>query len=95
LTALAMSDGQGIYHLAGATLLSPFEAALVVARTYGLDESLVRPGTLAEITNQSNLAPRPVRTALLSDRFRTEFSNQIERPLRGFVEGIGTFRDGF
>lgn len=92
LIALALSDMRGIYHLAGATLLSPYEAGLAVARTFGLDESLVRPGTLAEITSQANRAPRPARTALLSDRFRREFADRLHRPLKGFLEGVGTLR---
>lgn len=92
LIALAVSDVQGIYHLAGATLLSPYEAGLAVARTFGLDESLVRPGTLAEITSRAPRAPRPARTALLSDRFRRDFADRLHRPLKGFLEGIGTLR---
>lgn len=92
LISLATSEGQGIYHLAGATLLSPYEAGIAVARTFGLDESLVKPGTLAEITSQANRAPRPARTALLSDRFRREFADRLHRPLKGVLEGIGTLR---
>jgi len=92
LVALAESEGAGIYHLAGATILTPYEAGLAVARTFGHDERYVKPGTLAEITRQTSRAPRPPRTALLSDRFRREFGDRLYRPLKGFLEGIGTLR---
>lgn len=92
LVTLLFVPGQGIYHLAGATLLSPFEAALIVARTFQLDESLVEASTLDAITGQGNRAPRPARSALLSQRFRTEYGTQLARPLRGFAEGVGMLR---
>jgi dTDP-4-dehydrorhamnose reductase len=93
LVALALSTNTGVYHLAGATMLSPYEAALIVARTFHLDEQLVQRSVLSAITSQANRAPRPPRSALLSDRFRADFSHVIERPLRGFAEGVGTLRD--
>jgi dTDP-4-dehydrorhamnose reductase len=89
LAALATGTGVGIYHLAGATVLSPFEAALIVARTFGLDEGLVRPSTSAAIT-QAGRAPRPRGTALLSARLEREFGPTFR--LKGFAEGVGMLR---
>jgi hypothetical protein len=74
-------------------MLSPFEAALIVARTFGLEERLVQRSFLSAITSQAQRAARPQRSALLSDRFRADFGDTLERPLRGFAEGVGTLRD--
>ena len=90
LAALAMGSGNGIYHLAGATILSPYDAALIVARTFGLDESLVHPSTLAAIT-QAGRATRPRVTALLGTRLQREFGPTL-RP-KGFAEGVGLLRE--
>jgi dTDP-4-dehydrorhamnose reductase len=89
LAALATSQGRGIYHLAGATILSPYDAALMIARTFGLDERLVHPSTLAAIT-QAGRAPRPRATALLSARLHGEFGPDFR--LKGFAEGLGQLR---
>jgi dTDP-4-dehydrorhamnose reductase len=89
LAALATGGGSGIYHLAGATILSPYDAALIVARTFGLDEALVQPSTLAAIT-QAGRAPRPRATALLGTRLQREFGPAL-RP-KGFAEGVGLLR---
>jgi len=89
LAALATGGGGGIYHLAGATILSPYDAALIVARTFGLDETLVRPSTLAAIT-QAGRAQRPRITALLCTRLQREFGPALR--LKGFAEGVGLLR---
>ncbi|HEY8742500.1 MAG TPA: sugar nucleotide-binding protein [Chloroflexota bacterium] len=89
LAAVATSAGTGIYHLAGATILSPYDAALIVARTFGLDERLVQPSTLAAIT-QAGRAPRPRVTALLETRMQREFGPEFR--LKGFAEGVGLLR---
>ena len=89
LAAVATSSGAGIYHLAGATILSPYDAALTVARTFGLDERLVQPSTLAAIT-QAGRAPRPRVTALLGTRLQREFGPEYR--LKGFAEGVGLLR---
>lgn len=90
LAALAQHDGAGVYHLAGATILSPYEAALIVARTFGLDERLVQPSTLAALT-QAGRAPRPRVPALLTGRLVSELGAAL-RP-KGFAEGVGVLRD--
>ncbi|MGI8915797.1 MAG: SDR family oxidoreductase [Chloroflexota bacterium] len=89
LGALATSTGAGIYHLAGATILSPYDAALIVARTFGLDERLVQPSTLSAITLVGR-APRPRVTALLCPRWQREFGPALR--LKGFAEGVGLLR---
>ncbi|WP_336053831.1 SDR family oxidoreductase [Streptomyces sp. CA2R101] len=38
---------RGVLHLAGAQALSPYELARATARTFGLDQSLITPATLA------------------------------------------------
>jgi dTDP-4-dehydrorhamnose reductase len=90
LAALAATSGSGIYHVAGATILSPYDAALIVARTFGLDERLVQPSTLVAIT-QGGRAPRPRATALLCSRLQREFGPALR--LKGFAEGVGLLRE--
>ncbi len=80
----------GIYHCAGTTLLSAYEAALVTARTFGLDEHLIVPTTLEAITT-SGRARRPRRPALLCERLTRESNGAIR--LSGFAEGVGYLRD--
>ncbi len=46
-----------IFHIVGSQTLSPFEAAKIIAKTYNLDESLIRPTTYAEYF--TNKAKRP------------------------------------
>jgi dTDP-4-dehydrorhamnose reductase len=90
LAELASATGSGFYHLAGSTILSPYDAALIVARTFGLDERLVERSTLAAIT-QAGRAPRPRATALLCARLQREFGPTLR--LKGFAEGVGLLRD--
>ncbi|MCL4508680.1 MAG: sugar nucleotide-binding protein [Chloroflexi bacterium] len=86
---LLNNSGSGIYHCGGATLLSPYEAALITARTFGLDESLIQRSTLAAIT-VGGRARRPQLPALLSSRLLAESGGAVR--LCGFAEGVGHLR---
>ena len=52
---------KGIYHLAGATRVSRFEFAKEIAREFGLDENLIKP---AKMSDMSWIAKRPRDSSL-------------------------------
>lgn len=81
IDALISINATGIYHVVGSQALSPFEAAKLVAKTFGLDETLVKPTTFAEYF--SNRAPLP-QYAVLSNAKITA----LGVTMRGFEEGI-------
>lgn len=66
LKTLIEQNASGVYHVVGSDALSPFEAAKAVARTFGLDESLVTPTTFTSYF--SGRAPRPFRATLKNDK---------------------------
>ncbi len=68
-----------IYHLVGGTNLSPYEAGRLIAKTFNLDDSLIRPTTYREY--YENKAPRPQ----LSD-IRSKKNHFL--PMNGFQEGL-------
>ena len=51
----------GVYHLAGATRVSEYEFARLIAETLGLDRELVRPAATGEL---GWTAPRPRDSSL-------------------------------
>jgi dTDP-4-dehydrorhamnose reductase len=63
-------NGGGLYHFAGADLMSRYEMALRVARKFGLDRSLISPILTREL---SQAAPRPLRSGLKTDFVRETF----------------------
>jgi len=52
---------KGIYHLAGATRVSRFEFAKEIAKTFGLDENLIKP---AKMSDMNWIAKRPRDSSL-------------------------------
>ena len=52
---------QGIYHLSGAEMMSPYDMAVKMARINGLDTSLIQRVPTSELKHP---APRPMRTGL-------------------------------
>lgn len=48
LKKIVRTQPQGIYHLTGVSFISHYELAQKVAQTFGLDETLVKAGSLAE-----------------------------------------------
>ncbi len=60
---------KGIYHLSGATRVSRYEFAVEIARTFGLDENLIKPGKMEEI---NWIAKRPKDSSLSTEKARRE-----------------------
>ncbi len=71
----------GIYHAGGHTSISPYEAALAVAKEFGLDASLVSKTTREEYF--AGKAPRAFNLALNSDKIES-----LGVKMRGFEEGL-------
>lgn len=68
LGVLIESNTTGIFHVVGSQHLSPYDAALVIADTFGFNRSLVSKTTRAEFFK--NRAPRPHRLAISNSKVR-------------------------
>lgn len=75
----------GIYHLSGREYLSVFDFAKVIARTFDLDESLVRPTDSATF---SQPAARPPRTGFIVLKAETEIGFR-PRPISTALTHLG------
>ncbi len=80
---------EGIYHVAGPDLMDRYQFALAVARTFGLNESLIVPVSTAEL---GQIAPRPFNGGLKIGKVQAKVST----PLVGIREGLADmkFREG-
>jgi dTDP-4-dehydrorhamnose reductase len=70
LIDLCRKDAAGLFHFAGADLLSRYEMAVRTCRRFGLDEGLLIPTTTRELRQA---APRPLRSGLKTGRVQQEF----------------------
>ncbi len=78
---LVMKDANGIYHVVGSEAVSPFQAASIVAETYGLDKTLVKETAFAEFFRDR--APIPQYAVLRNDKIAN-----MGIIMRGFAEGM-------
>jgi dTDP-4-dehydrorhamnose reductase len=78
---LAQHSAQGIYHISGRELLTPYEMAQQVAAFFGLDAALLEQVDASTFTQP---ARRPPRTGFIIDKAERELGY---RP-RTFAEGI-------
>ncbi len=69
LCEMITKKAQGIYHVGSEDSMSKHEFAQAIARTFGLDSSLVQRTTMAE---SSLRALRPANTSLRIDKLKTE-----------------------
>jgi dTDP-4-dehydrorhamnose reductase len=86
LLALGLSRAPGVFHTAGASVLSRYEFARLAAETFDLDASLIGPVTTASL---GQLAPRPLRSGLKVERFRSAFRGV---PVLSAAEGLIALR---
>ncbi len=70
-----------VFHVVGATTLSPFNAAILIAQTFHLDESLVKPTTFAQYS--IGKAPRSQYSEIKSVK------NNFYK-MKTFAEGLNT-----
>ena len=86
VTALAMSDAQGIYHTVGATVISRYDFARLAADIFKFDADLIDPVSTVSL---HQIAPRPLRAGLKMDRFRAAFPNV---PVLSAHDGLSALR---
>lgn len=86
LIALCQQNAAGLFHFAGADLLSRHEMAIRTCRRFGLDEGLVIPTPTQELRQ---VAPRPFRSGLKTDLIQRQFQ---ARP-RPFDEALNTLAE--
>ncbi len=78
---IAGREAEGIFHLSGKDLLTPYQMALHTAGYFGLDASLISAAASSDFPGQP---PRPPRTGFVLDKARTVLGYEP----RSFEEGI-------
>lgn len=81
LDILLKAKSAGIYHLAGAQCLSPYDAAFLIADTFSLDKSLISKTTREEFFKDR--APRPFKLAMKNAKIE-----KLGFKTRTFEEGL-------
>lgn len=81
IDALIKNNSQGIFHVVGSRNLTPYKAAFLIAKEFGLDSSKITKTTRAEFFN--NRAPRSFQLTLKNDKIR-----KLGIRMRTFEEGL-------
>jgi dTDP-4-dehydrorhamnose reductase len=84
ITLIVEKNAQGIFHISGKDLLTPYQIAIKTAEHFRLDNSLIEK---ADATSFSQPALRPPRTGFQIDKARKELGYE---PL-SFEEGLKKF----
>lgn len=77
-------NADGIYHVVGSQSMSPYNAALTIAETFGYDKNLVSKTTREEFFKDR--APRPFDLTMNNDRIE-----KLGVKMLGFAEALKTF----
>lgn len=86
IDALLKNDEIGIYHVVGSQSLSPYEASVLIAKTFGYDDSLVGQTTREEFF--AGRAPRPFDLTLNNAKIE-----KLGVTMRSFEEGLTEMRN--
>jgi len=81
LDVLIKSESKGIFHVVGSQSLSPYDAAVAIAREFGFDQKYITKTTRSEFFK--NRAPRPFHLALKNGKIRG-----LGVRMGGFEEGL-------
>lgn len=81
LDALIKNTVEGIYHVTGSQALSPYDAALVIAKEFGLNSDLIDRTTRSEYF--SGKAKRPFDLSINNAKIKS-----LGVSLKGFEEGL-------
>lgn len=81
LNTLIKKDSTGVYHVVGSEFVSPYEAALKIAKVFGFTQNNIRKTTRLEFFR--NRAQRPFHLALKNDKIR-----KLGVKMRTFEEGL-------
>jgi dTDP-4-dehydrorhamnose reductase len=87
--ALAGSRETGVFHTAGADVVSRLEFSRQIAAAFGLDASLMDATTTASL---KQAAPRPLKAGLVMDKFKATFP---EVPVLGIADGVAVVKRQF
>nr|WKN34468.1 SDR family oxidoreductase [Tunicatimonas sp. TK19036] len=68
---VSLHRAQGIFHISGSEVLTPYQMALIVAKVFGLDEKLIER---SDSSNFNQVAKRPMKTGLSIDKAWKEFA---------------------
>lgn len=82
IRVLVGNEASGIYHAVGSEALSPYDAAVLIAKTHRLDESKIAPVT--HVSYYKDRAPRPRHAVLKNDKIEALGLQTIP-----FSEGVG------
>ncbi len=77
---------QGIYHISGDEMMTPYDIAMRTARFFGLDESLISPTDASQFTQP---AKRPQKTGFIIDKAKRELGYKPHT----FDEGLAIVRE--
>ncbi len=81
LNALINSNSQGIFHVVGSQSLTPYDAALLIAKTFNLDQNLISKTTRKEFFKEG--AQRPFQLTLKNDKI-----TKLGIKMKPFGEGL-------
>jgi dTDP-4-dehydrorhamnose reductase len=81
LAALLQSDISGIYHVVGSESVTPYDASMLIANTFGLDAGHISRTTREEYF--SGKAQRPFNVSLKNDKIR-----KLGIEMKTFREGL-------
>jgi dTDP-4-dehydrorhamnose reductase len=81
LDVLVQKNASGIYHVVGSSVLSPFDAATIIATEYGFDTNQITKVAFAEFFK--NRAPTPQYAALSNDKITA-----LGITMHTFAEGV-------
>ena len=78
---VAQQKAQGIYHISGKDLLTPYDMAMITAEYFNLDKKLIKR---TDSTNFTQPAKRPLKTGFKLDKARKELGYDPH----SFAEGL-------
>lgn len=80
-SVLIEKNAIGVYHVVGSQSLSPYDAAILIAKEFGFNPSFIKPVLLQEFFKDR--APRPFHLKLRNDKI-----TQLGVHMRSFEEGL-------
>lgn len=92
LLEMLQKDLTGLYHVVGAQPMSKYQFGVEVARTFGLDESLISPQSVEE---SSLTAKRSHNLWLSTHKLSTDLGHEIPPFSTGLAEFYTQFQQGY
>jgi dTDP-4-dehydrorhamnose reductase len=81
----------GIYHLVGSSSQSPYDMALLIAKTFDLDSSLIKASSLTDYLKTPDARPYAPNLALSNQKFVSKFGFTPKTLTEGLVELMRQF----